>query len=268
MPVAQNKIVKLVQKELNARYGANLNVDGSIKKDTMDALNRVSAIPSTWPVKRKFIGFVQYLTHLIPQIDDIPVDGYYGNVSESAFQELIEFSETGKVTKWRDEVEDEAYDGDPSLRWPTYENLEKFYGPAGSNLTKVKVPYSLRLSWNLDRYINQFTCHELVVEPIQEAMEEIYKVYGMDEIKRLNLDYFSGCYNNRKMVGSSKLSTHAFGISVDWASQFNRIRWDHTRASLARPEYEPFWEAWERTGAVSLGREKDYDWMHIQYSRF
>jgi len=36
---------------------------------------------------------------------------------------------------------------------------------------------------------------------------------------------------------------------------------------LARPEYDFWWRLWEEAGWVSLGRSKNYDWIHIQAAR-
>lgn len=42
---------------------------------------------------------------------------------------------------------------------------------------------------------------------------------------------------------------------------------NHREASFARPEYEPFWAIVEEEGLVSLGRTRDFDWMHFQAAR-
>jgi hypothetical protein len=60
---------------------------------------------------------------------------------------------------------------------------------------------------------------------------------------------------------------HSWGIAFDFDPDRNQLKWDHTRASFARPEYEKWFYLWEEEGAVSLGRARDYDWMHIQFAR-
>ena len=67
------------------------------------------------------------------------------------------------------------------------------------------------------------------------------------------------------MRGSSTTtSTHAWGVAVDVDPERNQLRWDKSRAKLALPEYEPWWKIVESYGATSLGRRRNYDWMHFQ----
>jgi len=39
------------------------------------------------------------------------------------------------------------------------------------------------------------------------------------------------------------------------------------RDTLSSPECETWWQIWESHGAISLGRQRDYDWMHLQFAR-
>jgi hypothetical protein len=64
--------------------------------------------------------------------------------------------------------------------------------------------------------------------------------------------------------GGSTPSTHAFGAAIDHDPCNNRLRWGRLKARLANPSCEEFWRIWESEGWVSLGRTKNYDWMHIQ----
>jgi hypothetical protein len=36
---------------------------------------------------------------------------------------------------------------------------------------------------------------------------------------------------------------------------------------MAQPEYAPFLDLWEAEGFVSLGRARNFDWMHVQAAR-
>jgi hypothetical protein len=60
---------------------------------------------------------------------------------------------------------------------------------------------------------------------------------------------------------------HAWGIALDFAPATNAYSMRAPEASLSRPECEAWWEIWERHGAVSLGRKRNYDWMHLQFAR-
>ena len=47
----------------------------------------------------------------------------------------------------------------------------------------------------------------------------------------------------------------------------NRLNWHQDKALFAQPEYDKWWEIWEDEGWVSLGRVRDFDWMHVQAVR-
>lgn len=91
--------------------------------------------------------------------------------------------------------------------------------------------------------------------------------YGEQRIRDLGLDLFGGCYNNRKMRGGSNLSMHALAIAIDHDPERNQLRWGRDRAAFAKPVYDAWWRFWADEGWVSLGRERDMDWMHIQAAR-
>lgn len=256
-------MIRYVQGQLNQRFGAGLVVDGLAGRATANAFNLVTALPRDWTPSRKLVGFIQYMTHKIPQVEDLVIDGLWGALTQNAYNEIIELNSTGKIEKWRDKLEQES----PKYEWPRYKDIESVFGKPGEQQTSVSVPYTLTIAWDLDKRINRFTCHKKIAEPIQAAMEEIYKFYGINEIKRLKLDLFGGCFNNRKMRGGSRLSTHAYSAALDWNPVDNRLRWNHKKALFAKPEYVPFFDAWERVGAVSLGRARDFDWQHVQFVR-
>ena len=60
---------------------------------------------------------------------------------------------------------------------------------------------------------------------------------------------------------------HSWGIAVDLNPAQNRLKWDDKKAVFAKPVYLPFWEIVESYGGVSLGREKNFDWMHFQFAK-
>lgn len=47
----------------------------------------------------------------------------------------------------------------------------------------------------------------------------------------------------------------------------NKLLWDRNRAGFAHPDYDAWWRCWEAEGWVSLGRARDFDWMHVQAAR-
>lgn len=161
--------------------------------------------------------------------------------------------------------EDLSIDG-PS-NFPYQKDVRKFYGKVGTNQTKVILPYKMRIAWDLDKTIDRFTCHKKVVKPIQAIFEKTLEHYGFNEIQRMGLDLFGGCLNVRKMRGGTRHSMHSWGIAIDLDPSRNQLKWDHKKASFAGTEYNAFWDIVEANGAISLGRELDFDWMHFQFAR-
>ena len=68
------------------------------------------------------------------------------------------------------------------------------------------------------------------------------------------------------MRGAKTWSMHAYGIAVDLDPERNQLKWGRDKAVFARPEYVPFWNIVESEGATSLGRARNYDWMHFQFA--
>jgi hypothetical protein len=69
------------------------------------------------------------------------------------------------------------------------------------------------------------------------------------------------------MRGGNSYSMHSWGIAIDFDPERNRLNWNSGEARLAKPDCIPFWQAWEAEGWVSLGRTRDFDWMHVQAAR-
>ena len=148
------------------------------------------------------------------------------------------------------------------------QHTEEFYqlfGQPGdqSNLKVIRVPYPLKLSWDERTRVSRITVHKLVVYDVLSVFEAVKKHYG-DDIRKLHLDIFGGSYNYRKTRHGSKLSMHSWAIALDFDPQHNKLKWGKDLALFAKPEYDFWWEQWERVGWTSLGKAKNYDWMHVQ----
>jgi hypothetical protein len=152
-------------------------------------------------------------------------------------------------------------------KWPkqNYDSMVEFYGDVGENQTRIILPYQMYLAWDLNHTITRVTCHQKVAESLTTIFENTLKVYGPEKIKKLRLDLFGGCLNVRKMRGSTKSwSIHSWGAAIDLDPDRNALRMTSKQASFAKPEYKDFWKIVEDEGWVSLGRAKNYDWMHFQ----
>lgn len=154
--------------------------------------------------------------------------------------------------------------------WPKqdFESMNAFYGPVGENQTLLVLPYTLKLAWDTNTVIKRITCNAKVAESLYSIFDKTLKVYGEQQIKKLRLDVFGGCLNVRKMRGSTtSWSIHSWGAAVDLDPDRNQLKWNKSKAVFAKKEYEPFWKIVEEEGWVSLGRQKNYDWMHFQAAR-
>lgn len=150
--------------------------------------------------------------------------------------------------------------------WPRdrRDEMDAFYGTPGSNLVPIAPPYPLRYE---GRVVPTITVNRRIAPAVTRALQAVLDHYGLAKIKSLKLDVYDGCFNNRPKRGGSTLSVHAWAAALDFCAEDNALRQDHRTARFARPEYEAWWRAWEAQGAVSLGRARDYDWMHVQFAR-
>lgn len=153
--------------------------------------------------------------------------------------------------------------------WPKqdYNSMVKFYGAMGENQTSLVLPYPMKLDWDTSTTIKKLTCHEKVHDSLKKIFTKTLAHYGLEKIKELRLDQFGGCLNVRKMRGGTNWSIHSWGCAVDIDPDNNQLKWGRDRATLAKAAYDPFWKIVEDEGGVSLGRLRNYDWMHFQFAR-
>jgi peptidoglycan hydrolase-like protein with peptidoglycan-binding domain len=153
-----------------------------------------------------------------------------------------------------------------SQRWPkqNFNSMVNFYGPVGENQTKVDLPYPLRLAWSSSTTLNKITCHQKVAKSLYTIFEKTKNAYGEKNIVTLNLDMFGGCLNVRKMRGGNAWSIHSWGAAIDLDPDRNQLKWGRDRAAFAKSEYDEFWKIVESEGWVSLGKARNFDWMHFQ----
>lgn len=154
--------------------------------------------------------------------------------------------------------------------WPFQRDCTAFYGQPGNpqcTAGVVKLPIPFRIAWDAKQTVNSFRCHAKVQAPMTEIFQRAVARYGETRYRELGLDLFGGCYNLRQMRGGTSWSMHSWGIAVDLDPERNALKMSHLEARFARPEYLDFWKIVEDTGAVSLGRKADYDWMHFQFAK-
>lgn len=151
--------------------------------------------------------------------------------------------------------------------WPTQGSVPAFYGAVGTGQTKIDLPYPMRLAWDKTVTVKTMTLHTKVAESARRVLGRAREHYGEGGIRELGLDLFGGSLNVRKMRGGSAYSMHSWGIAIDFDPERNQLRQNHTSARLAKPDAVAWWQIWEAEGWLSLGRARDYDWMHVQAAR-
>lgn len=260
------KTIQLVQAQLNARGLDAGPEDGILGPQTLKALNQVEGIPQEWSKNRKAVAFIQLLAKE-KGIETGAIDGYWGPQTEFAFESLLYIIREGKEPEfWRPE---DLPDVNPN-NWPPQKpesSLVRFYGEVGKNQTRIYLPYPHKLAWKTSTIIDSFLCHEKVHDSLHRVLSRVLDNYGLDEIRRLRLNLWGGCLYVRKMRGGSRYSMHSWGIAIDYDPVRNRLKWGRDRAAFSKPEYDTWWRIWEEEGWVSLGRTRNFDWMHVQAAK-
>jgi len=269
------KAMALYSGAVDNKYGPR--TDGAI--EALLSMNQVAGFAG-WPDGRQLAAAQQVLCKL-RGIEVGSIDGRVGPLSLHAFEvydtrKKNEWKPVAEVETWRDVPQPAVPPLHPLLPPPTttvprvasprQSGVPVFYGAVGSNQTSLVLPFTMKLAWDTSTIVRKYSCHVKV----REAMECVWKSaldhYGLAEIQRLRLDLFGGCLNVRKMRGGSAWSMHSWGIAVDIDPARNQLKWKRAQATLDNPEYDYFWSIVYATGAISLGRERDYDWMHFQYA--
>lgn len=253
---------KDIQRSLR-RYGYAGAIDGVIGPRTKEAIKdaieqrRPNVCAPEWPIERQLVAYQQMLMADVGA-DVGRIDGFIGPQTEFAFEQ------------WQDRTRELAPpepEGFGETQWPRQKDVPSFYGTRGQHQVRLRLPYNMKLAWDKKQTVKSFFCHEKVADVMHHCLQEVLAHYGPEQIKKLRLDLWGGCFNNRRMKGSSAWSMHAWGIALDMDPERNRYRWTSDQAAFAKPEYEAWWAIWEEAGAISLGRERNFDWMHLQFAR-
>jgi hypothetical protein len=281
--------IKIIQQYFKDQNLYQAEVDGSVSSSTISAANHFmesqdSDLPygwKRWQKNRRLTACLQ----LICKLQDIEtgiIDGQWGQQTDYAFESYLYWLENNEMPplfrdedevpvegKNNDEVISETVANDNVVKkmlWPTSNEsaLKRYYGEPGSHLTYLIVPYVHRLAWDTSKTVTRIQCHEKVHDSLERVLSRVLDHYGEDEIATLHLDLFGGCFNKRKMRGGSRWSLHSWAIALDYDPAHNRLRWKHDRAAFAGSDYDQWWKLWEEEGWMSLGRTKNYDWMHVQ----
>lgn len=257
---------KSVQRGLQAATFYHGKIDGDFGKASLAAgrallasIIPASSYKTTWPDARVRAALDQWMMTTIG-ISVGVIDGIAGARTQVGAE------------KWQDHV---AFVGHPfppaapagSTLWPLQRDVQKFYGEPGKNQARLESPYPLYLDWALGTKVSGFSIHEKIHDAALRVMKRVLEYYGEEEIHKLGLDQFGGCLNVRPMRNGTTLSMHSWGIAIDWDADRNPLRATSKTAMMATQPYARFLDLWEAEGFVSLGRERNYDWMHVQAAR-
>lgn len=202
-------------------------------------------------------------------IDCDPIDGFWGPVTENAHNRLVHLIENGTLPpNWRDQ---EPATGNPR-NWPrdtpSQVDMRDFYGnPGAPPMKTVRCPWTLRLAWDLSSKTTKISCHQKVADSLEKVLNKVFDTYGEADLRRLRLDLYGGCFAPRRKRGGSTWSTHAWAVALDFDPDRNKLEWGRDRATLDASVYDDWWAAWESEGWLSLGRQRNFDWMHVQAAR-
>jgi hypothetical protein len=152
------------------------------------------------------------------------------------------------------------------LQYTNEEMILKYGKPnqSGTYLVSVTLPFKMKLAWDLDTTISKIRCHKKEAEIVSNIFNEILTEYGLEKINELGIDLFGGCFNYRAMRGSNNWSRHAWGTAIDLDPVRNNLHENKSTARFARPEYNKMIDIFENNNWLSLGRLKDFDWMHFE----
>lgn len=245
-------------------------LDGDIGPKSITAVNKVLRNNATklfagweqFSLQRRAVTAAQVILEAAGH-EVGPLDGYAGMLTLHAMSQWQAPEEP-----WRPDDHFQTIQTPGAVRpWGLQKDVERRFGPAaGPQCTAgvVQSPYRLKVAWDLEQTVRQFRCHEAVADSATRVLSRVAGAYSVEDITRLGLDIWSGCFANRKKRGGTTLSMHAYGLAIDFDDTRNQLKWDHTRASLASADCNTWWRLWEEEGWLSLGRARDFDWMHVQ----
>jgi hypothetical protein len=148
----------------------------------------------------------------------------------------------------------------------TQEQVFVRYGDPGdwSNMVDCVTPYSQIIAWDQGTVLNKFKCHKKIKDNLDNVFCELLEYYGLEELQRLEIDLFGGCYNFRKMRGGNKWSRHSWAIAIDLNPAKNGLRTKAPKAQFSGAEYIPLMDIFYDNNFINYGVEKGYDWMHFE----
>jgi hypothetical protein len=142
------------------------------------------------------------------------------------------------------------------------------YGKPSENgspyLLKIALPYPMVLAWDKSQKVTSMRCHKLIAGNLSTVFNELLAEYGLVKIQQLGIDLYGGCFSYRQMRGGTDWSRHSWGVAIDLDPARNQLHETRKTARFARPEYQKMIDIFYNNNFLSLGVEKNYDWMHFE----
>ncbi len=209
--------------------------------------------PATWSDARTYIALEQlFLNATIGA--GLLVDGYDGAQTEAARSRYFGYNLTPEPVLWPRQTYVPTYFGAITLENQTY----------------VEVPYPMYEDYErlASQRVSRIMCHKKVQTHLERILRRTLPHYGSTTIRKMNLDIFSGSRVVRIITGGVGHSMHSWGIAFDFDgnnNRFNQQSWEG--AAFAKASYAAWLKFWYDEGAINLGKERNYDWMHFQFAR-
>lgn len=259
---------KTIQHFLNAAGGYGLVEDGQFGAKSYTAGRDYLAdrrYPATWPDGRTYIALEQLFLNATINAG-LLVDGMDGANTAAARARYDALQ-----VKPAPALAPPAAPATPRTSWPKQRDVPGFFGqdPRKAPTAYVTPPYQMYSDYRRQpaHRVSRFMCHSLVKAPITRILGGALEHYGPDQLRRLNLDIFSGCRVVRRITGGTGWSMHSWGIAVDIDAANNEFKDTWASGKMDGPEYKSFVDLWYAEGAINLGRERNYDPMHFQFAR-
>jgi peptidoglycan hydrolase-like protein with peptidoglycan-binding domain len=271
--------VRQLQTELINTVGAKLTPDGIMGRETtavIESLLKGAGVMSrSWTSTRLLIGGEQIL-YKLNGINVGEIDGLVGEqtrYARSVFEarRRNDGKPDASVEDWRKPDADPCAGATEAHQaWPRQRDVTSFYGSPGdrTNQITIDLPFPFRIAWDPEKTVMKVGCHRRCAIAFSRIWKKTLDTYGHEKIQALRLDMYGGIFNPRKMRGSTdRWSMHAWGIAQDVDPERNQLKMKSAQATLDDALYDPFWKIVYSEGALSLGRERGYDWMHFQFTR-
>lgn len=193
------------------------------------------------------------------------IDGWIGNNTTEALNAFL-FKQTNGTSEVVDRTP--LSTAPKSSTIPRQRDVATVYGTPGdqikSRLVMIKLPFKLRIDYNLRQSTNKIRVHRDCAPQLEKALIEVHAQYGPDRMKELGIDRYAGAYNHRKMRGGSKWSMHAYGCAIDFFHGPNGLRTKCPDALFCGPEYKDFLDIMEDNEWLPAIRLWGKDAMHFQ----